>query len=340
MRNTILLISAKILIVHVSVLSQSVDTKKIFPDDASIRGLSVVSDLIAWAGASKGWIGRTTDGGDTWDTSRVKGFEAVDFRSIYAFDGQRAIIANAGSPANILLTTDGGQTWEPVYTNSHPDAFIDGVDFWSESEGLMYGDPIDGRMLLIKTSDGGKTWKEIPEMQRPAQKNGEASFAASGTGIRCVDGKVYIATGGSCSRIFFSTDKCQTWQILNPPILQGKPATGIFALAIPNAHTIVVVGGDFQQSELAVDHVFYSSDGGNKWAAPASATGGYRECVEMIAEEKLLAAGPGGVDVSEDLGRSWKVFSREEGLHVVRKARKGSAVFLAGAGGKVQKLVQ
>ena len=88
----------------------------------------------------------------------VKDFEAVDFRSLYAFDSLNAIIANAGSPASILKTVDGGKTWKEVYHNEHKDIFLDGIDFWDSQRGLIYGDPINSHMQILKTSDGGNTW--------------------------------------------------------------------------------------------------------------------------------------------------------------------------------------
>jgi photosystem II stability/assembly factor-like uncharacterized protein len=154
MRTVILIVAAKIFVSHF-LFAQRIVTQKIFPEEVSTRGLSAVDDRVAWVGGSKGWVGHTSDGGSTWKTLQVKGFETSDFRSVYAFGAERAIIANAGSPANILITKDAGQTWKVIYTDTHADAFIDGVDFWNDTEGLMYGDPIDGRMLLIKTTDGG-----------------------------------------------------------------------------------------------------------------------------------------------------------------------------------------
>src|SRR5690348_171711 len=146
------------------------------PKDAHFRGLSVVDDNVAWVSGTKGWIGVTTDAGKTWSFNQIKDFEKFDFRTLYGFDGKTAIAANAGSPASVLRTIDGGKNWSVVYANEHKDAFFDGVDFWNEKEGIIYGDPIDKKMLLLRTTDGGITWKEIPESSRPVLSEGEASF--------------------------------------------------------------------------------------------------------------------------------------------------------------------
>lgn len=127
----------------------------------SFRGLSVVDDSVAWVGGTNGKVGLSTNGGKTWKFTTVNGFEKSDFRSIYAFDENNALAANAGSPACILRTNNGGNTWITVYTNEHKDAFFDGMDFWNDKNGLIYGDPIDGKLLVLETYDAGITWREI-----------------------------------------------------------------------------------------------------------------------------------------------------------------------------------
>jgi photosystem II stability/assembly factor-like uncharacterized protein len=143
---------ALVQLISFSVLAQS--PIHIYPSGtlASFRGLSVVDDSVAWVSGSLGTVGRTVSGGRKWQFSTVPGMEKADFRTLYAFDSLHARIGNAGSPAVLLSTEDGGKTWKEVYRNIHPDAFLDGVDFWDEKRGMVYGDPINGRLLLLKTS--------------------------------------------------------------------------------------------------------------------------------------------------------------------------------------------
>ena len=304
-------------------------------NDASFRGMSVVDDQVAWISGTKGHIGVTSDGGKTWKFTQVPGFEKFDFRSIYAFDGRRAVIANAGAPANILVTADGGLSWKTVYTNADTLAFFHGMDFWNEKEGIIYGDPIQGKMLLLKTTNGGLSWNESPENERPALNAGEASFAASGTNIRCAGSReVMIATGGTVSRLWFSDDKGVSWRSIAVPILQGEASTGIFSFC-RKYNSIVVVGGNYLQDSLRVRHVFTTPDKGKTWSAPTVPTRGYRECVEMLSDRILVAAGPSGVDITRDKGQQWEPLSDEKYFHVIRKARKGKLVLVAGGKGKV-----
>jgi photosystem II stability/assembly factor-like uncharacterized protein len=217
--------------------SQSIEKYPLLPAvRSSFRGLSVVNDSVAWVSGSKGWVGRTINRGLHWEFNQVPGYETLDFRSLYAFNDSTALIANAGSPAYILRTTNGGKTWQAVYTNTAAAIFIDGVDFWNNQEGVMYGDPIDGRMFLLFTKDGGKTWHEHALETRPKLSEGEASFAASGTGIRCYDRKrLVIATGGKTSRLFISDNRGKTWRNATPPAQQGKESAGIFSVAFQSS---------------------------------------------------------------------------------------------------------
>ncbi len=295
----------------------------------SIRGMSVVDDQVAWISGSSGYVGKTTNGGVDWVLKQIKGFEKLEFRSLYAFSATLAIVANSGSPANILITNDGGANWKTVYTNESKDAFFDGIDFWNDTEGIIYGDPIQGKMLMLRTSDGGQHWEEMSGS--PLLEEGEASFAASGTGIRCMKNKkVVIATGGKVSRLWMSNDKGSHWNPISVPMIHGESSAGIFSVAFWDDEKASIVGGDYLKDSLSIDHNFYTVDGGKQWLKPISPTRGYRECVEYITEKTMISTGPSGIDISQNGGINWKPLSDEKSFHVVRKARKGSLILMAG----------
>lgn len=79
--------------------------------NASFRGLSVVSETIAWASGSNGTFARTIDGGKTWQTDSIPGSSYLDFRDIQAFDEHTAIVLSAGRPAKIFKTIDMVCNW-------------------------------------------------------------------------------------------------------------------------------------------------------------------------------------------------------------------------------------
>src|SRR5690606_41197507 len=84
----------------------------------SFRGLSVVDNKIAWVSGTKGTVGKTSNGGNTWEWFTVQGYDSIDFRDIEAFDKNRAVIMGIGSPGYILLTEDGGKDRKSTRLNS------------------------------------------------------------------------------------------------------------------------------------------------------------------------------------------------------------------------------
>jgi photosystem II stability/assembly factor-like uncharacterized protein len=305
--------------------------------NTSLRGLSVVDDSVAWISGSKGWTARSIDSGKTWSWKQISSYENLDFRDIEGFSANRAILLSAGTPAVILLTTDGGSIWKEVYRNESPDIFLDGMDFWDDGKGLIYGDPINGKMVLLKTSDGGASWKDISQNNTVSLIPGEASFAASGTTIRCDSkGNTWIATGGMQSRIFHSADYGNSWKAYACPIIQGKSSTGPFSIAFYTQRIGVAAGGDYLIDSSRVNNFLLTKNGGKTWNKPSIATFGYRSAVEYISEKVLIATGPTGTDWTIDGGRSWIKLS-DEGFNTVRKAKNGTLVLFTGANGKVSR---
>lgn len=319
---------------------QYIDTKT----DASFRALSVADINSVWVSGNKGWVGRSTDRGNNWTFSQVSGYEDCDFRTLYAIDSNNAVIANAGSPAYVLYTSDGGNTWKEVYKNTDSAAFIDGIDFWNKKNGLIHGDPINGHMLLLYTTDGGKSWKERKKKHRPQMAKGEASFAASGTVISCfLHGAVVVAVGGKTSKLLFSRNRGRNWRSLPTPMLASSESTGIFSFMLGyNVWHWLIAGGDYKNDTLRTANFFYSTNKGKDWQAPETTTRGYRECMTQIYNNKkgdrpkaTYAVGPSGIDISTDGGRNWKPLSDEKGFHVIKPGKLQDRLFLAGASGKL-----
>jgi photosystem II stability/assembly factor-like uncharacterized protein len=307
-----------------------------FPQ-VSFRGLSVVDDQVVWASGSKGHIGRSLDGGKHWQWKNPVDFGKRDFRDIEAFDSLRAVAICVGAPAVVLLTSNGGKTWNEVYRNEDTLMFLDGIDFWNEQCGIIFGDPIDGHLFVMRSLDGGKSWIEISKEYTPQVVNGEAAFAASGTTIRSLpNGEVFIATGGTRSRIWHSTDLGWHWRAIETPIIQGESATGIFSFAVRDSMQIVIAGGDYTRDTLRTKNLFYTNDGGKTWHAPEKTTGGYRSCVEFVGSKKLIATGTSGTDYSRDGGKTWNPISTT-GFNVVRKAKKGNLVLICGTKGRLMR---
>jgi photosystem II stability/assembly factor-like uncharacterized protein len=279
---------------------------------ASFRSVQTVNARVVWVGGSGGACLRTLDGGQTWQVRAVPGAEALDFRGLAAFDKQTAVLVSAGPAAQgrarIYRTADGGETWQLVFQTQEKGVFLDGVAFWDARNGLVFGDPVDGKWYLLRTRDGGRTWQRIAPENLPPLLPNEAAFAASNSSL-IVQGRAaaLIASGGADrTRVFMSADRGERWEAIDTPMPGGATA-GIYGLRFWDARHGVGVGGDFKHEREASDNVMLTGDGGRTWQkATSTDPAGLKEAVIRLPDTALLAVGPSGTGISRDSGRSWR----------------------------------
>ena len=309
-----------------------------------LRGVSAVSDRIAWASGADSMVLRTTDGGVTWKKLTVT-TDKLDFRDIDAIDANIAYVLSIGNgPASrIYKTTDAGKTWKLQFKNEEPKAFYDAMSFWDRDHGIVIGDSIDGQFCIMTTENGGRTWVRVPAAALPPALENEGAFAASGTNI-ALFGKshAWIGTGaGEKARVLSTTDRGRTWRIAETPLSAGASA-GIFSVAFRDALNGVVVGGDYRRENAAVDNLAVTSDGGLTWTLARGLTG-FRSAVAYVPRPRrataptLVAVGPTGTDYSTDDGRTWMALGLP-GFDTLSFARGRPIAFGAGAGGSIGKL--
>ena len=302
----------------------------------SLRGLSVVNDDIIWVSGNNGMIGKSINGGNTFEWIKVKGFEKRDFRDIEAFDKNTAIIMGVDAPAIILKTLDGGKNWKKVLEDSTKGMFLDAMDFSDSKNGVVIGDPIDQRVYLSSTKDQGETWQKLdpkPGSNSLKVKTGEAFFASSGTNIKMLGKKLAFVSGGLSSRFYY----LNSWDEI--PMLQGKESTGANSIAMNQKMQGIIVGGDFMQDTNRIENcVLFEIGQDIVYYKPIVAPHGYRSCVCFLTNEIAISCGTSGVDISSNGGKNWELISTE-GFHVVQKAKKGKSVFLAGSNGRIAKLI-
>lgn len=327
----------------------------------SFRGLSVVDDNTIWISGSRGTFARSTNGGKTFTYTQLKGYEKSDFRDIEAFDDKRAVMMSSGTPAYILKTIDGGLTWKEVYKNTDSAYFLDAMDFWDEQRGIMVGDPINGHFVLLETNNSGETWQELDTTKTPHAMEGEAVFAASGTSLRCWGKNEFgFVTGGTASRFISSRLMSRNFIYTNTKIVNGKSSQGVFSFAILSEHNdILFVGGDYmndtQSTYLDFTKGFYLKNKTENVLRVSNAVNdnelsGYKSAIEILDNKKstprirVVTTGSSGTSISV-LSSSFigtfftKIVKYKEPFHVVCKAKKGKAVFLAGPKGKIGRLV-
>ena len=307
---------------------------------AAFRGLSAVSDKVAWASGTKGTFIRTVDGGMTWEPGTVAGAEALDFRDVDAFDARTAFLLSIGKgdASRIYKTTDGGRTWALQFKNSDPEAFFDAMAFWDRNHGIAMSDPVEGRFVILTTDDGGATWNRLPAEKMPPALPNEGGFAASGTCITVEGrGNVWFGTGGAqAARVFRSTDRGRTWAVSETPILAGIASAGIFSLAFRDSRNGIAVGGDYQKPAGTERTIAVTSDGGQSWRlVEGSKPAGFRSGVAWLRGKELVTVGASGSDYSAD-GAAWTALDQEN-YNVVSIARNGAG-WAAGPRGRIARL--
>lgn len=341
----------------------------------SIRGMSVVNNNVIWVSGSSGSVGKSLDGGKTWNWITVAGYEKSDFRDIEAFDDKTALIMGITQPAVILKTKDGGLSWRKVFEDTTKEAFFDAMAFTIDSSeiqhnsdisvsdpndkttpaieynrgfiGMFIGDPINNQHYVAFTENEGDSWELVlkenkPETKKTDYANGEAFFASSGTNITWINFKadfspsILAVSGGiESSLIEFPFGKKRAI-----PLIKGKTSTGANSIAISKKNKGVIVGGDFANDTLREGNMVLFNYGEKElepsFLKPTTPPHGYRSCVIYIDETNLITCGTSGVDISKDGGINWELISNES-FHVVQKAKNGNAVFLAGKGGRIAK---
>jgi photosystem II stability/assembly factor-like uncharacterized protein len=302
--------------------------------DVQLRGISAVSDKVAWASGAKGTVLRTIDGGATWERLDIVGAEALDFRDIQAFDKDTAFVLSigAGDQSRIYKTVDGGRIWQRQFTNRDPKAFYDCFAFWDSTHGIAVSDSVDGKFPLIATSDG-MNWNPVAVKKMPAALPAEGAFAASGTCIATF-GKndVWFGTGGPAARVFHSADRGQTWTVAETPIIHGAATQGIFSLAFWTAKDGVAVGGDYKEPAKPEGIAAVTHDGGKIWTLAAKPPQGYRSAVAVGTSHALVALGTSGADISHDGGNTWTPVLTED-LNAL--SLSGNSGWAVGPGGKI-----
>ncbi len=281
--------------------------------EALFIGISPVDANTVWISGTGGTYGRTTDGGQTWETAVVPGADSLQFRDVHGVDAQTAFLMSIGpgEQSRIYKTTDAGQNWSLQFTNPEPTGFLDCLDFWDPQTGLAYSDSNEGQMYIVRTDNGGATWTRIPPEDLPAALEGEGGFAASGTClITQGDQTAFIATGAADpARVLKTTDRGATWTVAETPVVAGTQPAGLMSIAMWDANSGIILGGDLSAPDAHADNIAVTSDGGVTWtlAGRPQFTGAVygSAVIPDGAGSSVVAVGPKGIDYSTDRGQSW-----------------------------------
>lgn len=113
---------------------------------------------------------RTIDSGYHWQEKKLEKGKIIDFQKVgsklfalrRSYHGENAEVTHS----HIHISTDDGNTWQEVFSTEET---LDNVYFWTEKDGIAtmgFRGQVYDFQTIIKTEDGGKSWKKIiiPQM--------------------------------------------------------------------------------------------------------------------------------------------------------------------------------
>jgi 7,8-dihydropterin-6-yl-methyl-4-(beta-D-ribofuranosyl)aminobenzene 5'-phosphate synthase len=286
---------------------------------APIYSLAVAPDgRTLFAGGEATGVGRSDDGGRTWQLSP-------------SADGPRTILALAVMPNGGVLagtagqglwnSPDGAQQWELVpgeLAEAHVSllAVADDERWYALAQGALYG-----------SADGGLSW------QRAGPPAFEALSFAAEPGP---DGRLYLGSKGAGLAV--SLDAGRSWEL----IASGLRHADLTCLAAdPNSAGRVFLGTRYSG-------LYRTRDGGASWSLLTSAIG--RPVIMALAQDPAdpavyYAGAVDGIYRSEDGGEGWWLVSGEMGTLTVHGlavgptgeqvyAATGSGMYVSRDGGK------
>jgi len=170
----------------------------------------------------------THDGGFHWTPvaapagPKVTGVCAID---VLRVGGKVAAIragGRVGGPAAIMTSFDGGATWKSQDLSRLTGMILD-IKFVSATTGFIAGasasDERRSHALVLKTTDGGRSWRKVYESQRPMENTWKLAFPTSTTGYVTV--LSYDPNPASVRRYVAKTvDGGETWREL--PVVDDK----------------------------------------------------------------------------------------------------------------------
>lgn len=304
-----------------------VDT--ILKEKISIRPITVSKDKV-WYAADKNRVGfaSLTDA-NKMQRQITKDTIKMEFRSI-AQTSASIFILTVGNPALLYKFSKDLTQKKLVYEEKNEKVFYDSMQFWNDNEGIAFGDPIENCLCMIITRDGGETWNKIPCSKLPVVAQGEAAFAASNTNIIIKGTDTWLVSGGKKSRVFFSSDKGNSWKVYETPIIQGEQMTGIFTADFYDSKIGFIAGGNYEKPNQNFQNKAITINGGKTWKLVGEKQGfGYASCIQFVPGsngKQLMCVGANGLYYSKDSGNNWTQLLKDPSLFTIRFVDENTAV--------------
>jgi len=190
-------------------------------DPVQFRSVGFANEQLGWAGSfSEGHVlYETRDGGETWQdiSHKITGAEVAGICGLWVVNEN--VIYGVGrymSPARVLKSTDGGQSWVAKDVGPLAETLID-VFFFDENHGFVVGGDHpslrQGHAVVLETVDGGDSWTVRHRSSELSEWGWKISFPTPQTG-------------------YVSVERFLGAKVLKPPMAarRGQKSTGFRAV--------------------------------------------------------------------------------------------------------------
>jgi photosystem II stability/assembly factor-like uncharacterized protein len=336
----------------------------VLPADATWQKLDTVAfrgkqDDIFFLNPDQGWyvngagkIYKTTDGGKTWVEKLSK--PGTFFRTVGFVDDKLGFAGNIGieyfpnvsDTTPLYQTTDGGDTWTPVAMIDGPTVkglcAIDVLQTRFINSGVMEqrtvihaGGRVGGPAFLMRSMDGGKSWKSI-DLSAHTKMILDVKFFNENEGF--IMGATDADAEKSSALILATKDGGTTWR----KVYQSKrPWELTWKASFPSrAVGYVTIQSYNPDKTVSQRYVAKTTDGGETWTEiPLVNEHAVREFGVAFADDKLGWVGTtnGGYETT-DGGATWKLVELGRAVNKIRVVKNGSGFVGYAIGVDVRKI--
>lgn len=261
---------------------------------AALGGVCFVDANTGWVVGSNGFIRRTTDGGQTWQ-SQASPISVKLSRVHFTSSNLGWITGGWGtSQYPLLKTTDGGATWQNLSFGSDCYSCED-IWFADSLNGWLVGQNSSINPFIKRTTDGGLTWNDqsapIPSGNGPVSS---VCFPTARHGWAVVS-SIYQSPAGT---ILHTTDGGANWS--------AQATTGLhynYALDAPDTLHCAILSTQVLGS--AQGRVVWTTNGGANWSNRALPSYSYGYGCQYRGARIWVAQDNSQVYATTDNGATW-----------------------------------